>query len=138
MPINDLNLELLEEYQKITEIEKVMKERKEEIKKHFVEYLNENGQTITPEYNGLVGRIEERVSYSLDPVILEGQLPPLVFNEIVEKKINLNKAKEQFLEGRIPVELLQNAELQDVRHSFYVRKNKEDNNTRKSVPFWRP
>ena len=86
----------------------------------------------------MVGRIEERVSYSLDPVILEGQLPPLVFNEIVEKKINLNKAKEQFLEGRIPVELLQNAELQDVRHSFYVRKNKEDNNTRKSVPFWRP
>ena len=35
MPINDLNLELLEEYQKITEIEKVMKERKEEIKKTF-------------------------------------------------------------------------------------------------------
>jgi len=138
MPINDLNLELLEEYQKITKIEKVMKERKEEIRKHFVEHLNENGETITPEYNGLVGRIEERVSYSLDPVILEGQLPPLVFNEIVEKKINLNKAKEQFLEGRIPVELLQNAELQDVRHSFYVRKNKEDNNTRKSVPFWRP
>mgnify|MGYP000155938927 CR=1 FL=1 len=138
MENNNLDLTLLEEYQKITEIEKVMKDRKEEIKKYFMEYLNQNSKTITPEYNGLIGRIEERVSYSLNPDILERELPPVVFNEIVEKNINLNKTKEQFLEGRIPVDLLQRAEEQEVKYSFYVRKNKENNSTRKSVPFWRP
>lgn len=132
-----LDLSVLAEYQKITKVESELKKRKEEIKKQVKTYLNLNGLTETEPHEDLIGALEERTSYGLDEVIMEAGLPAEVFDEIVEKKVNPEKAKAQFLAGNIPLNLILAAETTNTKESFYVRKADREVKENKTMPFWR-
>lgn len=133
----DLDLSLLKEYQTLTDVEKEIKDRKNQIKKIFKSYLEENDLKVTPEYQNLIGTLEDRISFVLDASMLEDLLEDEVFERIVIKNIDLNKVKEEFLDGNIPVDYLREAEEQNVSTSFYVRKVSARKTGSSKVPFWR-
>ena len=121
-PQGQLRTSLLAEYKKLTDMEAEIKGRKEEIKKYFVSFFEETGLSETPEYQSLVGKWEERVSYSLNSERLERSLPSSVFRQIVKKEVVLDLAHDKFLKGEIPLNCLLEAEVVSATKAFSVRK----------------
>lgn len=123
-------------YQKLTEIEAVIKEKKDLIKKQLMEYMKSNNFTRTPSYENLFATIETRVSYSLDPMLLQMVLPDDVYARVVVKSIDMTKMKKEFVEGNVSASLLKMAEQAKETEAFAVRKENREYKEQKKIPYW--
>lgn len=123
-------------YQKLTEFESIIKTKKEIIKKQLMEYMKEKGLERTPSQDNLFATIETRGSYSLDPMLLQIFLQDDVYSRIVVKSVDVDKVKDEFLKGNIPVSLLRTAEVYKEKEAFAIRKETRDYKENKKLPFW--
>lgn len=133
----EFDLSLLEQYYKLTEVEGAIKEEKKVLKKKIMGYMSEFGLKVTPPYKNLIATLEEKKTYSLNHFMLQLGLPNKTYREIINVEIDIEKVRKAFLDNRIPIRLLREAEISTERNYFYVRKATREVGEERPAPFWR-
>lgn len=135
--MSTINLESIIKYAKLLKVEKEIKKEKERIKKEVKDYLNTENLEQTDEIKGMVARIEEKQSFSLDYETMKEELPTEILDKIRKEEVDMTKAKREFLDGNIPTSILERAEYINTTNSFHVRNAESEQSSNKKKPFWR-
>lgn len=133
-----VDLSLLAEYQKLTEVEDAIRNRKNEIENVFKVYMQDKNIEETPPYANLVGIMYEETTYTLNPLIMSAALPPHIYRKISDSTVNIEKVRKVFHEeGGISLSLLRTAEESISRQVFTIKEKGEVGKIPQDKPFWK-
>lgn len=133
-----IDLSLLAEYEKLSEVEEAIRNRKREIENTFKIYMSDRNISQTPTYANLVGVLQQETTYTLNPLIMSAALPQQVYRKISDSTVNIEKVRKFFYEeGGISLSLLHTAEESVSRQVFSVCQKGKMEKIQSEKPFWK-
>lgn len=133
-----VDLSLLAEYKKLSEVEDAIRNRKNAIENTLKVYMNDKGLEETPAYANLVGVLYEETLYSLNPLIMSAALPAHVYRKISVSSVDIDKVRKVFYEeGGISLNLVHTAEESISRQVFFVKEKGKGIKRPLDKPFWK-